>query len=346
MIAPIALDAATLHPQESMPADEPQLIRSLIEHLKSMMVGANRGRAMRRDVHLKMHAVLTAEFSVEPDLPADLRVGLFAEARSYPAWVRLSNASNMVKPDGSPDIRGMAIKLMGVPGPRLLASQAGETTHDFIVITAPMFPTRDVRQFLGLDKAVVGNLWDKLVFFVTHPKVAWLLFRTFKRHANPLQLRYFSAVPYAFGDRVAKYGATPHVGRPDPLPFDPPENQLRQAAAAQLARGDAVFDFCVQLQTDPRSMPVEDASCLWSEQASPFRKVATLRIPAQAFDTDARNAFGENLSFTPWRCLPEHRPLGGINRARRIVYETLSVFRHASNQVPRQEPAGWDIPER
>ena len=69
-----------------------------------------------------------------------------------------------------------------------------------------------------------------------------------------------------------------------------------------------------------------------------------LHIPAQQVDSAAQRAFGENLSFTPWHSLPEHRPLGGINRARKIVYAAISTFRHAQNGVPRQEPLDWTIP--
>ena len=75
-------------------------------------------------------------------------------------------------------------------------------------------------------------------------------------------------------------------------------------------------------------MPVEDASIEWSEHSAPFRKVATIVIPPQTFDTPARMTFCENLSYTPWHSLPEHRPIGGINRARKVVYEAISKMRH------------------
>ena len=97
-----------------------------------------------------------------------------------------------------------------------------------------------------------------------------------------------------------------------------------------------------QFQTDPHKMPIEDPGITWDESVSPFRNVATLTIPPQVFDTAERREFGDNLSFNPWRVLPEHRPLGGINRARRQVYEALSVFRHERNPAPRVEPAVSD----
>jgi hypothetical protein len=49
-------------------------------------------------------------------------------------------------------------------------------------------------------------------------------------------------------------------------------------------------------------------------------------------------ALGEQLSSTPWHALPEHRPLGSINRARRVVYDAVSKYRHEQNNEPRREP--------
>ena len=76
------------------------------------------------------------------------------------------------------------------------------------------------------------------------------------------------------------------------------------------------------------------------EYVSHTIEVATIRIPRQTFDGAARQAFCENLSFTPWHSLPEHRPLGGINRVRRAVYLAVSTLRHRLNQAPRAEPTG------
>ena len=85
---------------------------------------------------------------------------------------------------------------------------------------------------------------------------------------------------YQFGSRVAKYSVKPHQAEVTKIPKNPAENHLREAMKQYLAGQDAYFDFMVQFQTDPRQMPIEDASVRWNEKASPFRKVATIRIPA------------------------------------------------------------------
>jgi hypothetical protein len=106
---------------------------------------------------------------------------------------------------------------------------------------------------------------------------------------------------------------------------------------AQLAEGEARFDFLIQVRTSP-SMSVENSMVEWKESEAPFHKVATIIIPRQTFATAAQDEFGENPSFSPWHALPDHRPLGAINRVRRVVYEEISKLRHALNKVPHQEP--------
>ena len=114
--------------------------------------------------------------------------------------------------------------------------------------------------------------------------------------------------------------------------------------ARQLATSAATFDLRVQLRTDPDAMPVEDPTVRWSEERSPFVTVARITSPRQTFDTPDQQTFGENLSFTPWHALSAHQPLGGINRARRVAYETISRLRHEHNGVRRVEPTSLDVP--
>jgi hypothetical protein len=322
--------------------EQPDADDTLIAELHELIVKRDRQGALRRGVHVKMHGLMRAEFTVPPGLPPELRVGLFAHPATYRAWVRFSNSSDSIKPDGKGDILGMAIKLMGVPGRKVLPSQADAPTHDFILISAPTFPSRTPAQFGALVAAMMGSLWDKLAHFLPRPRVAWYFLKWMVEHANLLQVRFFSAVPYAFGPHTVKYVATPRVAAPDAMPANPSPNFLREVAAAQLAEGDAVFDFSLQFQRDEDCMPVDDPRCEWSLELSPPRKVATLRILPQVFDDAAIDAYGEALSFSPWHCLPEHQPLGGINRARRAVYETLSKFRRESSHESQVEPADWD----
>lgn len=329
--------------QETVPPEENACIRDLADRLKAKIIHDHPTGIMRRDAHPKMHGAVRAEFIVEPNLPDHLRIGVFSQPHTYQAWIRFSNQDAAIQDDAARDIRGMAIKLMGVPGDKLLEAQRDEQTQDFILISTNVFVTKDVAEFDWLIRAMTGSLWQKVVFFATHWRVIWNLFISMKKFTNPLRMRYWSTTPYLFGDTAVKYSAIPHVTDRGPVPSDAGPDFLRRAMVQQLSDGEAWFDFTVQLQTDAASMPIEDPGKAWKESQSPFRKVAAIRIPQQQFDSEAQRSFGENLSFTPWHSLPAHRPLGGINRARKIVYDLISAFRHDYNRVPRREPSSWDI---
>lgn len=324
--------------QEYPPPNEQAHIDSLIRQLRAKMERDYASSRTLRDAHPKMHGCVHAELSIEPNLPEHLRIGIFARRQTFPAWVRFSNASGTVAPDSKGDIRGVAIKLMDVAGQKLEMHAADDTTHDLLLISDSRFLTKDVAQFDGLVAALTGGLAKVAWFCLTHPRAARNLFLSLKRFSNPLGIRYFSAAPYLLGSHAVKYSLVPHDALNAPVPNNASADYLREAMVQHLAARGAVFDFSVQQQTDPDTMPIEDAGITWDEAASPFQKVAMLTIAPQVFDTPERREFGDNLSFNPWRCLPEHRPLGGISRARRQVYQALSAFRHERNRAPSAEP--------
>jgi len=327
------LQLATEYP----PADEQQHVDSLIRELRAKMQRDYAKTRTLRDAHPKLHGCVRGEFSILPDVPKELSIGVFKHNRTLPVWIRFSNQNGTVAPDSKRDIRGVAIKLMGVDGEKLFPSGSFGTTHDFILISDSRFVTRNVAQFDGLVRALVGGVLPIGWYFLTHLRVLRNLMFSLRRHGNPLAIRYFSVAPYLLGDQAVKYSLTPRDADPAP-PKSRSSDYLREAMARQLGSRNAVFDFAVQFQIDPYKMPIEDPGITWDEALSPFRKVATLTIPAQTFDTPEQREFGDNLSFNPWRCLPEHRPLGGISRARRQVYQALSTFRHERNQAPSVEP--------
>ena len=323
---------------EYPPADEQHHVDSLIRELRAKMQRDYAKTRTLRDAHPKMHGCVRGDFSIVPDLPGELSIGVFKRSRTFPVWVRFSNQNGTVSTDAKADIRGVAIKLMGVEGARLLPDGAPGTTQDFILISDSRFVTKNVAEFDGLVKALIGGRIPIAWYFLTHLRVLRNLMSSLRCFSNPLEIRYFSVVPSLLGDKAVKYSLTPRAASHGPVPKNPSNDYLREAMVDQLASRDAVFDFSVQFQVDPYKMPIEDPGTTWDEARSPFRRVATLTIPSQIFDTPERREFGDNLSFNPWRCLPEHRPLGGISRARRQVYQALSAFRHETNQALRDEP--------
>ena len=95
-----------------------------------------------------------------------------------------------------------------------------------------------------------------------------------------------------------------------------------------LALKPIYYDFMIQFQEDAVKQPIEDVCVEWK---SPWHKVAQIEIHQQNFDTAELNTLGENLTYSPWHCHKENRPLGGINRARKAAYEAIGKFRVERN---------------
>ncbi len=322
-----------LHPQEVVSSFESQYVTDVLARLKSQLIEEHPSGTMPRDAHPKMHGLVEAEFIVHSDLPDACKIGVFAQAKSFKTWVRFSNANSAAQPDLKRDIRGIAIKLTQVPGEKLSDETDCLDNQDFLLISTDTFLCAGIETFDGMVKAIQGSWWQKVCFFALHPGVIWRLINSFKVFANPLQIRYFSCTPYLLGEQAVKYCVTPVIKSCDFIPPEPADDFLRLAMKQQLSSAPAEFVFGIQLQASPRRMPVEDASVCWDERASPFVPVATLRIPMQDFDMPERNMRGENMRFSPWHCLPIHRPLGSINRARRVVYHSISELRRRVNGV-------------
>ncbi len=306
-------------------------------------------RPVRRGQHPKHHGCVRAEFIVEPDLPEDLRHGVLGEGRTFPALIRFSNGRHW--DDRKGDIHGMAIKLVGVAGEKLLETEKAEQTQDFVMADHPIFFIRDLADYVPFSEALLEarqSRWSRLKFVVrvlVSPRPPWKGLRSAmaKKPDSPLRIPYWSQTPYRLGRLAVRYSCRPDLSLVSPPPSSNTQDKLRKALSSHLASREARFDFLVQVQTDPATMPVEDSTVGWDEATSPYRKVATIRIPPQIFDIPEQMAFAENLSFTPWHALPEHRPLGAINRARKEIYEALSARRHERNRVPRREPTIADL---
>jgi hypothetical protein len=347
--------------EETVPEGEAEAIAKVLAVSEALLDRTE--KPVRRGQHPKHHGCIKAEFAVEPEgMPAECRVGLFAERRTYPALIRFSNGAQ--QDDRQADAHGMAIKLLGVPGRKILDDEVDASTHDFVLVDNPVFFLANALQYgafssaLGKAKGKLPSLTYGSLFFLPGKlrelgTVALLYFLPFrigglgklakfvsKRIANPLQTRYWSTTSYGLGEgRAVKYSATPETVVTEP-PQTTSANYLREAMVSVLDEGAATFVFGVQVQTDAASMPVEDPTVEWDDSRAPVYPAARIVIPAQKFDTEASQSACENLSFTPWHALPEHRPLGGINRTRKVVYQAMSRLRHTLNGVPRHEPAG------
>jgi catalase len=312
------------------------------------------GTLARRDAHPKHHGCVRAEFRIDQDVPADLRHGIFADVRAFPAWIRFSNGSPRAQPDSRRDQRGMAIKLMEVPGPKVLEDERDAPTQDFVLANYPRFFIKSISDYVEFARAAAKQPpFRVLGFFLGWNPIRWKLHElgalvSSLQHADsPLAMRYWSQTPYRLGPHAVKYSARPIASPADASQHvvnrTRADNFLRQAMIDHLKRQPAVFEFLIQRQADQTSTPIDDSTVEWPETIAPFRRVATITIPVQQFDSPEQLAFAEHISYTPWHTLPVHEPLGEINRTRRVAYQTISRLRHEMNGVPRREPHSLTI---
>jgi hypothetical protein len=293
----------------------------------------------RRDAHPKTFGVVTAQFIVLDDLPPDLRYGVFKEARTFEAFIRFSAGGDAIKSDRIQERRGMAIKLLGVEGEKLLESERYEKTQDFVLMNFPAFAATNLQDYLDFFKARTAGDEPFKAFLDKHPEIAQRLEEMDQVEVhNPLQAQYWSTTPFKLGPGAMKFTARAISRIGATKPKNPSDNYLREALLNQITKEDVYFEFLIQTQVDPDRMPIENSMVIWDEQLSPYRRVAIIRIPRQDPRAIDDMKLAEELSFTPWHSLPDLRPLGSINRSRKIVYSALSSLRHEMNGVPMREP--------
>ncbi len=338
----LRLAEETIQPNEE--AHLQAMIETLGEYMKRHWPPGN----FQRGGNTKTHGVVRGTFTVRDDLPAKYCHGLFSKPKAYPAWIRFSGPG----PDWPRDIDDVgfvscSIKVMGVPGPKLMEDE--KFTQDFLSICTPTFVTPDTRANAKLQAWILKG--TPLFYFVdprdSHVLDGFMQSWWNKTQSNPLGERYWSCVPYLLGeDQAMMYSVYPlskvyrHIPR---LPLRPPDNYLRDNMVRTLSEQDVEFDFMLQLQTDSFRMPIENAAVRWPERLSPFMPAARVHIPRQRFDSPEQLAFANVLSYNPWHCLPEHRPLGNQSRARHRMYRELSQLRQRMNNTPHVEPTGDEV---
>jgi hypothetical protein len=331
--------------EERIQPDEEAHLDAIIETFTAQMRRLWNPGYFERGGNTKTHGVVRAEFTVRDDLPEHMRRGIYAEPATYRAWVRYSGPGPYVTTDiDDVGFMSMSIKLMGVPGPKLLDDE--QLTQDMFGISTPTFVTPNTRTNARLQYWSYRNasVFYFLNFRESHILDSIMQLLWTKTQTSPLEGAYFSCVPYLLGEGQAmQYSFQPRLKtrtRVPRLPLRPPDNYLRHAMVATLAEQDVEFDILLQVQTDPFLMPIENNAVLWPTKLSPRVPAAVLRIPRQTFDSPEQLDFARVLSYNPWHCIPEHRPLGNQSRARKRMYGELSRLRQQMNRVEHYEPTG------
>ena len=343
--------------------DEDQVHRDLMDTMRSIEETTSKdyGHAVR-SVHAKAHGVFEGELTVGADLSPELAQGLFAQPGKYKVVMRLSTQPGDILDDAVSAARGMALKVLDVPGERLPDAE-GEHSQNFVLASDPAFAAPDAQKFLGSLKQLAATTdkaeWAKKALSATFRGIEDVLEAVGGQSAtlksmggvpitHPLGDSYYSQTAFRYGDFIAKFSLVPvssnltqlHgdrvnvTGRPD---------ALREVVGETIVEQGGEWELRVQLCTDLEKMPVEDASVPWDEEASPYRTVGRISVsPQLSIGTDLQRLVDEQTFFSPWHGLAAHQPLGSVNRARRDTYEMSAEARARFNGCPMHDAPTLD----
>lgn len=321
--------------KEVVPDGEDAELVKLAEELVGLTrKRAAAGKTIGRTLHLKQHLGARAELSIG-ELPEHLRHGLFAQPAKYEAYVRFSNGAGRWQKDGAPDVRGIALKVLGVPGKKVIPGLEDAKTQDFLFIPNPTIPFRTANEFVGFVVAASGGqllLLPRLAGRVGFGR-AFGLVRALLKSTRPFRTfdgaRMFTAAPHRFGPYAAKLKLEPVGERAEDVIVSG-DNLLADDLRQRLAKRPLAWDIAAQFFIDEKTTPIEDATIDWG---SPYTTLARLTVPqADVATEDAKqlDARIDTLSFDPWHSLVEHRPLGHIMRARNHAYRLSTMERKAA----------------
>jgi catalase len=320
--------------KESIAAGEDQLLERLAEKLREAQ-RKNKTDKIHRGLHAKSNVNLRASFTVEGNLPDYARVGIFAEPGNYKAFVRFSNGSGRKQHDARGDVRGVAFKLLGVPGKKLIPGLEDAKTQDFLLIQTPTVPFQNPEEFVGLVYALSfplslpGLVWR--VGFGRFLSLGKTISEGMSRKVNSLAAStYHSALPLKWGEHAVKVSLKPTASeRATPDRKDP--DFLAKELKSHLQQGPISYEFWAHFFVDETKTPIENPTIEWRDCPTVKLGTLTLETPV-ASEEGALHEYVEKLSFDPWHAPVEFRPLGMMMRARNHAYRLSTIERGASKE--------------
>ena len=265
-----------------------------------------------RQLHRKPVLAARGTLAILDGLPDYARHGLFAAPRIFEALVRFSNGGATVEPNGKPDIRGVAIKALGVAGPAALGGEA--ETQDFLLVNQTNFGARDSDEFVDVVADASRGQAAVLVGLVRRHGLAGG-FRRIRRLIAKVG-RPFAGFAAETFDSLAAIAVGPYAARVRLTPVAPTPAGKRDFAddlRDRIAAGPLAYELALQFFVDQATTPIEDPTADWPLDRAPPLVVARLALTAVEADV-------ERLRFDPWGGLAAHRPLGEIMRARKAAY--------------------------
>jgi hypothetical protein len=280
----------------------------------------------------------------------DFQSGVFIGGTTYKVFVRWSNgagpgfATGFTGPrnDASPDNRAIAIKILGVAGEKMLSQESDAETQDFLFTTSQAAFLVNAVDAQAFFKATAAGALSQAGYLALHPTTAKLYAVDTPAAGLISDLStgsFYSNVANRFGSSYAKFMLDPCDGNPSKLTL-PATNYYHNRWAKDIASGDICYGLYVQMYEDDTTTPLEDGTAVWKTE---WTLLGTLYFDSnQSWGSDGQEQFCENLSFNPWHTLPEHEPIGGIQRIRKAVYTTMGQMRAQAGGFNFAEPVEAD----
>jgi hypothetical protein len=310
--------------QEQIAADESQRFAGYAQQFAAVQARKSKKFGTGRALHRKQLTAAQGQLEVLGDLPEFARHGLFAATTTHDVWVRLSNGGMDRAPDRTPDVRGFAIRVLGVQGDSALGNGPARS-QDFTLINQEVFAFPKSDEFVAFVVAAASGNGALLKFLVRRygllggpARLLKMLKNVGKPFGGFATEPMFSAAPMACGPYAVRVRLVPSAANGVAKPGA--NADWGADFATRLARQALHWELQLQPFVSEALTPIEDASVNWS---SPYTTVARLTLPMQ--DSASRKgqallAQVEAVVFDPWQALTAHRPLGDVQRARKVVY--------------------------
>lgn len=307
-----------------------------------------------RGAHAKTHGLIEGTFTVDDDTPEELRNGLFGcVGQKFRVWARVSNGSAEVKSDEERDLRGLALSVeIPVDSKDKTITKSdflptakvsnGVGRQDFVLASAPVFFTPDIKEFARLFSIYMTTSRFKQMVRAVAYVLGSAGFGALRRvlrifsaaPSHPLRPAFFSASPYLLGEgRPVKYSV--ELANPELFTDLEPtegENFLSVVLRKSLGLRRIALRFYVHVLPDgfwskPHAEAIENGTLDWSDLGAKPTPVATIELHEQDPTTIERRYEAETHRFSPWNALVHHQPIGNLNRARLFIYHDSARVR-------------------
>jgi hypothetical protein len=327
----------------------------------------------KRVFHAKTHACLLGALTLRPDRPAAVRRGILADGgkERYNVLARFSNGVGTVDHDLKPDVRGIALKIFGVPQSSAAAAPAATQCVDWLMTNSTNAFGRDQEEFVLFMEANAGSPLKLPVFLAQHLEVAALLLKAAARVIPSLATeRYWSGHPYLLGNDIAmKFNVAPladadastgiaddraEAGRVDSLVQGAVqgagtiEERLKRWFAVHtpdasplladyLRRdlvhrlGQAPLRFTLSVQLEKSADTTPIENTLVEWKEADSPSIPVADLELVRESTAVDN---ESLRFSPAQFIGAHRPLGNLARGRLFTYTASQDGRSAAASDP------------